>query len=378
MGYLRVAVEHRHILLTGFIWAISALAGSASADANLAAGETRLPSGVIVRFDDPASSAEEVKSKLKEKFGATAEEAKKAFDAIKSAALAERYQFKIEIVNALKYTTQPICDEYVRYVFKPYSTRLPSSLKEVVINVSYLHDSRYEEKCIYKVAQGPKILRADGSTLPDIALEKVQLGESDTVSIASVSETNEVYFHRPVTDILISVPFAITNIIDLAPYLTRAAKKLYSAPEYKGTIVNFVAVENSAREDIGSLPNLKVMAFQTVSGAVVFLEDIKFQSSLIGGKEYEFVSVLAWNPNLTNAAAAGANSEAYNNYIREGIINDSAELFNAAGRYAAEAFKVSQVVISYQAVSPGNGFRFSLPVTFEFDNGAWRIANKHN
>lgn len=378
MGYLRMAVEHRHILLAAFILAIGALAGSASAEANLAVGETRLPSGVIVRFNDPASSAEEVKSKLKEQFGATAEEAKKAFDAIKSAILADRYQFKLEIINALNYTIQSICDEYVRYAFKPYSTRLPSSLKEVAINVLDQHGSRSEGKCVYKVAQGPKITREDGSKLPDIALEKVQLGEFDTISIASLSKTNEVYFQLPVTDIMISVPFATADIIDLAPYLTRAAQKLYAAPAYKGTIIKFVAVENGAQEDIGSLPNLKVMAFQTASGAVVFLQDIKFQSSLIRGKDYEFVNILAWNPNLANAVAAGANSETYSNYIREGIIKDGTELLNVAGRYAAEAFKVSQVVISYQAMTPSNGFMFNLPVTFEFDNGAWRIANQHN
>jgi hypothetical protein len=52
-----------------FILAIGALAGSPPAGANLAAGETRLPSGVVVRIDDAASTAEEFKQKLKEKFG---------------------------------------------------------------------------------------------------------------------------------------------------------------------------------------------------------------------------------------------------------------------------------------------------------------------
>lgn len=97
-----MAVKH-HFLLAAFILAIGALASNASADANLAVGETRLPSGVVVRINDAASSAEENKRRLREKFGVTVEERRKAIEALKEAVQAGRVQIKLEVIDALNY-----------------------------------------------------------------------------------------------------------------------------------------------------------------------------------------------------------------------------------------------------------------------------------
>jgi hypothetical protein len=374
-----LAVKHHHFLLAAFILAMVALAGSPSAGADLAAGETRLPSGAIVRIDDAASSADEFKRRLDEKFGTTPEERRKAFEALKSAVLADRLQTKLEIINASNYTVQSICDEYISYSFKPYASTLPPSLKQVVIDVSDRQSRRSEAKCVYKVAQGPKITREDGSPLPDIVLEKVQLDERNTITIAALSESIEFGIQLPEKDILIIVPFATTDILDLAPYLTRAAQKLYSAPAYKGTIINFLAAEKSTQEDTYSLPSLMVMAFKTASGSVVFVESIKFQRLTVGSQDNrhrEIVVISAWSFNLAKALSAGPNSEAYKNYNSEGVIRDSTEIFDLVGRYAAEVFKVSQVFISHQAAIAGG--KFNVPVVFELDNGVWRILNRHN
>ena len=175
MGYLRMLVKHRHVPLAAFILAIGALVGSEAAGANLAVGETRLPSGVVVRIDDAASSAEEFKHKLKEKFGTTIEERRKAFEAFKSAALADHFQLKLDIVNALNYNMSSICDDYIRYVMQPNTRSVYPSIKEVMIDVSDRQSRRSEGKCVYNVAQGAKITQEDGSLLPGIVLEKVSL-----------------------------------------------------------------------------------------------------------------------------------------------------------------------------------------------------------
>jgi hypothetical protein len=375
-----MAVKHRHLPLAAFILAIGAFAGSPSAGANLAIGETRLPSGVVVRFDDAASSAEELRRTLEEKSGATAEERRKTIEVLKSAVLAERRELKLEIINALNHTIQSICDEYVNYAFKPYGTP-PPSLKEVVIDVSDRQSQRSEGKCVYKVAQNSKITREDGSPLLDIALEKVQLDDSNSITIASLSERNEVLTQHPVKDILIAVPFGTTGILDLAPYLTRAAQKLYSDPAYKGTIINFLVAEKSVQEDTYSLPSLRVMAFTTAPGSVALVSLINFQRVGIGRQDNqprEIIAISAWNFNLAKAIAAGLNSEAYKDYSSEGVFRDSTEIFDAVGRYAAEAFKVSQVIISHEAPLPGGKAWFRVPIVVEFDNGVWRIANKRN
>ena len=203
---------------------------------------------MVVRINDAASSAEENKRRLKEKFGVTVEKRRKAIEALKEAAQAGRVQLKLQIINASNYTIQSICDEYINYSYRFYARVPPASLKEVVIAVSDRQSHGSEGECVYKLEQGPKITREDGSPLPDIALEKVKLDEFNTITVAFLSETNELGIRLPEKDVLIIVPFAITDILDLAPYLTRAAQKLYSAPAYKGTTINFIAVEKVPRK----------------------------------------------------------------------------------------------------------------------------------
>ena len=374
-------VKHRHVPLAAFILAIGALVGSEAAGANLAVGETRLPSGVVVRIDDAASSAEEFKHKLKEKFGTTIEERRKAFEAFKSAALADHFQTKLDIVNALNYNMSSICDDYIRYVMQPNTRSVSPSIKEVMIDVSDRQSRRSEGKCVYNVAQGAKITQEDGSLLPGIVLEKVQLDKQNSISIASLSETNEIGIQLPEKDILIVVPFATTDVLDLAPYLTRVAQTLYDTPAYKGTIIRFLAAEKSAQENAYNVPSLALMAFKTVSGGVVFVESINFQRVTVGSQNNqprELIVISAWNFNLARAFAAGPNSETYKNYSSDGMIRDSTEIFDAVGRHAAEVWGVSQAVISYQVPLPGGRSGFRVPVVFEFDNGVWRISNKHN
>lgn len=266
-------------------------------------------------------------------------------------------------------------------MYKFYVGVPPASLKEVVIAVLDRQSHGSERKCVYKLEQGPKITREDGSPLLDIALEKVQLDEFNTITVAFLSETNELGIQLPEKDILIIVPFAITDILDLAPYLTRAAQKLYSAPAYKGAVINFIVVEKSAQEDTFSLPSSMVMAFRTVSGSMVFVGSINSQRVSVGrqnNQPTEIILMPAWNFNLAKAISTGVDREIYKNYSSEGLIRDSTEIFDAAGRYAAEVWGVSQVVISYQVPLPGGKSGFRVPVVFEFDSGAWRIANKHN
>ncbi|MGO9472155.1 MAG: hypothetical protein ACLPWS_01830 [Rhodomicrobium sp.] len=366
-------VKHHHFLLAAFILAIGALAGSPSAGANLAAGETRLPSGVVVRIDDAPSSAEEAKRRFEEKFGTTFEERRKAIEALISAAQADRLQTKLEIINALNYTVQSICDEYINYAFQPYTSSPPSSLKEVVTSVFDRQSSRSEANCVYKVAQWPKITRLDGSPLPDISFEKVQLDDQNTVSIASVSETNEIDIPLPIKEILIIVPFAATDLLGLAPYLTRVAQKLYDAPAYKGTLIRFVAAEKNVQESTYKSLGIMVWAFRTVSGAIVFVESVR----LVQGKNFPVIGISAWSFNLTEAAAAGLNSETLRNYFSKGVNRDATEVFDLVGRYAAESFKVSQVGVGETTV-PGSKYKIGVPVVFECDNGVWRITNERS
>ena len=124
-----------------------------------------------------------------------------------------------------------------------------------------------------------------------------------------------------------------------------------------------------------------IMAFRTVSGSVVFVGSINFQRVSVGRQKdqpTEIILIPAWNFNLAKAISTGVNSEIYRNYSSEGLIRDSTEIFDAAGRYAAEVWGVSQVVISYQVPLSGGKSGFRVPVMFEFDNGVWRIANKRN
>lgn len=376
-----MALKHRHFLLAAIILAISALANSPSTGENLAGGETRLPSGVVVRIDDWPSSAEELKRKYKEMFGATVEGRKNTFEALKSAALAAKRQTKLEIINALNYTVQSICDEYIVYSFMPYERLLPSTVREIVIDVLDRQGRRSEEKCIYKVAQGPKISREDGSPLPDIALETLQLDGSASASIAFLSEMNEADVQLPVADILIVVPFATTDMLNLAPYLTRVAQKLYSAPAYKGIIIKFLATEKDVSKDTYSLPSLMVMAFKTASGSVVFVERITFQRVPVRNQDNqfnEFIVIPAWNYNLAKAMAVNQTREVLKYYTSESMIRDSTEVFDAIGPYAAEAFKVSQVFVSHRATLASGMFITGLRAVFESDNGVWRISNKPN
>jgi hypothetical protein len=367
--------KHRRFLLVAFILATGALAGSEAAGANLAAGETRLPSGVVVRIDDAASSPEELERKLRETLGATLEEIqRKAFDATDTKALPERISHKLEIVDALHYTISSICDEYIRYLVKPFGTRLAKSIKEYQLDISDRGSPGSKERCVYKVTEGAEITREDGSHLPNIALEKIHLDEINTVSIAFLSEENSLLLPLPLKQILIVVPFPTIDTLDLAPFLTRAAQKLYSESEYRGSIIRFVAAsEKNVGQDTYSLPSETVIAFRGVSGMPVFLESLKFMPT----KNSSAIAITAWNSNLTEAAAAGRNGESLKNYVSQNLNRDTTKVFDAAGRYAAEFFKSSQVTIAEITV-PGSKVKLGLPVLFEFDDGVWRIASKRN
>ena len=108
---------------------------------------------MVVRINDAAPSAEENKRRLKEKFGVTVEERRKAIEALKEAAQAGRVELKLEIINALNYPLQSICDEYINYVYKFYARMPPVSLNEVVIAVSDRQSHGSEGKCVYKLEQ---------------------------------------------------------------------------------------------------------------------------------------------------------------------------------------------------------------------------------
>jgi hypothetical protein len=192
---------------------------------------------------------------------------------------------------------------------------------------------------------------------------------------------NEADVQLPVADILIVVPFATTDMLDLAPYLTRVAQKLYSAPGYKGTIIKFLAAEKNISKETHILPSLMVMAFKTASGSVVFVERIIFQRVPIKNQANQFQEIAvvpAWNLNLAKAMSAGLTGEMLKNYISGGLIEDSTEVFDTVGRYTAETFKVSQVVVSNRATLASGMFISGLQVVFESDNGVWRISRKPN
>jgi hypothetical protein len=247
----------------------------------------------------------------------------------------------------LNYSIQSICDEYMNYAFKPYYRTLPPILKEVVTEVSDRQSRRSEGKCVYKVSQGPRITRQDDSLLPDISFEKVQLDDEQTASIAFISETNEIDKLLPVKEILIILPFATTDLVNLAPYLARLAQKLYDTLVYRETIIRFVVAEKNVQEGTYKSLGIKVWAFRTVSGSVVFVESLIFQRAprdAVNKKKFqENITISAWSSNLTEAAAAGLNSETLRNYFSEGVNRDGTEVFDIVGRYATELFKVSQV-----------------------------------
>jgi hypothetical protein len=385
-----MATKHHHFMLAAFVLAIVALAGCEADGANLAGGETRLPSGVVVRIDDWPSSTAEIKRKYNEMFGATFEETKKAIEALRSTVLAEILQTKLEIVNALNHKVQSICDEYIRYGFLPYARSLPPSLKEIVINASDRQGHLSEEKCVYKVAQGPKITREDGSALPEIALENIHLDESTSISIAVLSEMNEEEVRPSVTDILtekdilIVVPFATTDMLNLVPYLTRVAQKLYSLPAYRETIIKFLASEKNGQGDTYKSASLIVRAFKTNEGNIEFIESIKYQdltSKLKKSQDSklgELIVILSWNLNLAKAMSADLNGEVFKTYISDGVIRDSTEVLDAVGKYAAESYNVSQVVVAHHATLADGRFMSGFHVVFESNDGVWKILNKPN
>ncbi len=376
----RMAVNSQHFLLAALILAIGAVTSRVNAAADLASGETRLPSGVVVRIDDAPSSAEEAKRSFDEKFGTTFKEAMRAVEDLISDTQAERLSTKIEIIDPLHYSIQSVCDEYMNYAFKPYYRSLPPTLKEVVVEISGLQSRRSEGKCIYKVSQGPRITHQDDLLLPDISFEKVQLDDKQTVSIALMSENREIDKPLPIKEILIIEPFTTSELVNLAPYLERLAKKLYDTPVYRGTIIRFVVAERNVEEGAYKPLGIKVWAFRTISGSVVFVEFLMFQRAprdAVKPKVREVLTIAAWSSHLSEAAAAGLNSETLRNYLSDGLNRDAAEVFDILGRYSAERFKVSQVGV-YETTMPGGKFWIRAPVVFEFDDGVWKITTKPN
>ena len=89
------------------------------------------------------------------------------------------------------------------------------------------------------------------------------------------------------------MPFAITDILDLAPYLTCVAQILYAHQAYKGTTINFLAAEKNTQENTFSLPSSTIMAFRTVSGSIVFVESINFQRVTVGRLDITLREIIA-------------------------------------------------------------------------------------
>lgn len=372
-----MTTKHPYLRQIALIF-LAALAGSPSAGANLAAGETRFPSGVIVRIDDAASSVEEYKNSLAKRLGGTFEEMRKRFDDLKSALSSGRLQTKLEIVNASNHITQDICDEYIVYYYQFFAKRALIHAREVEVDV--VNRGKEGLTCIYSVSNGPILTHKDGSSLPALSLQDLHLDGSEATSVALLGESLQVGMRVPLQDVLVITPIATTDMPTLAVYLTRVAERLYSNPTFEGKTINFIPATKSDEKDAYTilpayiLPVVSVMAIKTSSGSIIFIDAITYA--------VDFVAITAWNPSLAKVLASGFVSRDFfgradiKQYASKELFSDSEKIFDAIGRIEAEDWRVSVAIVHNRAVVSQPAFDISLPVFFSFNNWKWSVARE--
>lgn len=372
-----MTTKHPYLRQIAFIF-LAALASSSSIGASLQTGETRFPSGVVVRIDEAASSVEEYKKRLAKRLGGTFEEMRKRFDDLKSAVSSGRLQTKLEIVNASNHSTQDICDEYIVYYYQFFAKRALIHAKEVEVDVV----NRGEEglTCVYSVSNGPILTHKDGSLLPALSLQDLHLDGSEATSVALLGESFQVGMRLPLQDVLVITPIATTEMPTLAVYLTRVAERLYSNPTFEGKTINFIPTTKGDEKDAYILlpayilPVVSVMAIKTSSGSIIFIDAISYLGKL--------VAISVWNPSLAKVLASGVVSADFfdradiKQYASTELFSDSEKTFDAIGRIEANVWGISMVMIENRAVVSQPAFDVNLPVLFSFNNGMWSVVRK--
>lgn len=318
-----------------------------------------------------------LREQLSEHNAATPEQ---KLEALKRAAEVEEFTVKLEVIRSEDETPpQSVCHEYVSSTLQ-IGARLAPSLKKFTIN---LVGKQYAEPhtCKYNIDKG-LFTQQDGSPVPkaEPALETIQINSADALTVASFSLTRTSFTPFPVLDVLIPSLYVSSDIPKLAAFLTKAAEQLYKKSAFQDVIIRFLAVQGDTLHYF-KLPAYPVMAFKGASNEVVLVEQIKFQVTALqpeGGEREvnQFVLVQALNANLLQAVTLGEADDAYKAYMRDGVYQDATRVLEAIGRFAADAFQVSKVVVSSAAPIPGSGLGINIPVMFQRDGTGWKITNR--
>ncbi len=187
----------------------------------------------------------------------------------------------------------------------------------------------------------------------------------------------------PVQNVLIPSLFVASDIAKLASSLKQGAVQLYDRSRYRNKIIRFLAAQGDTLHYF-KLPPYVVMAINGPENKIVLVEDIKYQTTMLTPKDggdsivKNFINIQALDPKLMRALASGNADEAYKAYMRDGLHEYAAEIVETAGKYAADAFNASEIIVNFRATIPSSGFGINIPVTFTRDNGTWNIINNSN
>jgi hypothetical protein len=359
--------------------------GCAEETPRLAMGEMRLPSGAVVKGGEPTgSTAETINHILRGNFSDDATTTpEQAQYAIKRLSEFKDYAIKLAVINSSEDTKlSAICDEYVSSVLQITARMSPSLTKFIIhIETKYLPQPHI---CEYKIENG-LFLKNDGSPVPKAqpTFEIIRSGSSAELTVAAFSMTQTPLVPFPVQDVLIPSLFVGSDVAKLASSLKQGAVQLYGKSRYQNKIIRFLAVQGDTLHYF-KLPPYVVMAIKGPENNIVLVEDIKYQTTMLISKDggdsivRNFVIIQALDSKLIQALASGNADEAYKAYMRDGLHEYAAEIVETAGKYAADAFNVSEIIVNFRAKIPSSGFGINIPVTFTRDNGTWSIIKNSN
>jgi hypothetical protein len=328
--------------------------GCAEETPRLAMGEMRLPSGAVVKGGEPTgSTAETINHILRGNFSDDATTTpEQAQDAIKRLSEFKDYAIKLAVINSSEDTKlSAICDEYVSSVLQITAIMSPSLTKFIIhLETKYLPQPHI---CEYKIENG-LFLKNDGSPVPKAqpTFEIIRSGSSAELTVAAFSMTQTPLVPFPVQDVLIPSLFVGSDVAKLASSLKQGAVQLYGKSRYQNKIIRFLAVQGDTLHYF-KLPPYVVMAIKGPENNIVLVEDIKYQTTMLISKDggdsivRNFVIIQALDSKLIQALASGNADEAYKAYMRDGLHEYAAEIVETAGKYAADAFNISEIIVNF-------------------------------
>lgn len=348
------------------------VAVSPAFSARLHTGETKLPSGAVIRIDKAVSSIEEYKDRLSKQVGLSLEDLKREREALITSASSQQIQTELEIIDPVDRTPRQICDDYITSYFQFFAGR--ALVHKEKIRVFIDTGSETTTTCDYTIINKNRIVGDANTDLPMVQIQEISIDDG-SYQIAILSETQEVGMDSPLQDVLVVLPTTEFNMHSLTLALSRLASHLYRTAQFVGKIINFIVVAKDKDAFIFPptyiTPSIGVMTIQISADFYILSDRIWFSPGVL--------SISVWNDGLTSVLSSHFNktdplsNEDFSRYVSGPLFADSEKVFEAIGLPKAKIWNVPKVVIYNRTVVSQPPYDIGLPVVFFYKEGVWTM-----